>query len=64
MLNFSIQFLIPRKIDDWKCMLNCRLDRQKLKIDDHDWITIADGKIDGFATTNETAPSKYPLWSK
>lgn len=27
-----------------------------------DWI--ADGEADGFATTNETAPPRYPLWSK
>lgn len=45
-------------------MLSYRLKRNSRLVATTESTTIADGEADGFATTNETASPRYPLWSK
>lgn len=42
-------------------MLSYHLKRNSKLVAATESVTIADGETDGFATTNETAPLKYPL---
>lgn len=47
-----------------RCLLSYRLKRISKLVAVTESATTADGEADGFTTTNETAPPRYPLWLK